>query len=348
MKPLSTRIKRLFAAGIFFAALCCAVVPLDAQTDSASGKSDELSSPSVFHKLSQTAPLLSEPNKPVATADLTADFTNAQVTEQAAGPMAESLPGQAAPVSQNPPNHQQTPKASDLTCATAAALLESTALTGSERIGSTVKIALLLTVLSLVPAILMMTTSFVRIVTVLSILRQGLGTGQIPPTQVLTAIAVFLTLLVMTPTLSEVWDMAVVPYSEHQIDAAEALARGEKPVRTFLWKQIERSGNTDAIWLFMRYVPDAGEPKYYEDIPWRALLPAFMLSELKVAFLIGFQILLPFLVIDLIVSGVMVSMGMMMLPPAVVSLPLKLMLFVLADGWTLVVKSLLEGFVIGG
>lgn len=343
MKPLSTRIQNIFAAGIFFAALIFVVLPLNAQTSSAAGdKSDELSSPSVFQKLTQTAPILGESNGPAAATEPTA-------AEQGTTEPTVQATEQRAPtaVQQNPSSAAKTPKASELTSATAAALLESTTLTGSERIGSTVKIALLLTVLSLVPAILMMTTSFVRIVTVLSILRQGLGTGQIPPTQVLTAIAVFLTLLVMTPTLSEVWDKAVVPYSEHQIDAAEALARGEKPVRTFLWKQIEKSGNTDAIWLFMRYVPDAGEPKYYEDIPWRALLPAFMLSELKVAFLIGFQILLPFLVIDLIVSGVMVSMGMMMLPPAVVSLPLKLMLFVLADGWTLVVKSLLDGFVIG-
>ena len=117
-------------------------------------------------------------------------------------------------------------------------------------------------------------------------------------------------------------------------------------MRTFLWKQIERSGNTDVIYQLLEYVPNAQVPKYYEDIPWRVLLPAFMMSELKIAFLIGFQILLPFLIIDLIVSGVTVSMGMMMLPPALVSLPLKLMLFVLVDGWTLVVKTLLDGFVV--
>ena len=214
------------------------------------------------------------------------------------------------------------------------------------RVGGTVKIAILLSVLSLVPAILMMTTSFVRIITVLSILRQGLGTGQTPPTQVLTAIAVFMTLLVMTPTFTKIWDDAIRPYSDKQITFTEAVQRGEAPMRTFLWKQIERAGNTDVIYQLLEYVPNAPVPKYYEDIPWRVLLPAFMMSELKIAFLIGFQILLPFLIIDLIVSGVTVSMGMMMLPPALVSLPLKLMLFVLADGWTLVVKTLLDGFVV--
>lgn len=297
----------------------------------------ELSTPAIFQELAGTAPSLSESNRSAQSANEPFPAINA------ASPPATQPPAVA------PPAEQPAVEPSVETAADAAATLLKTAdLTGSERIGSTVKIALLLSVLSLVPAILMMTTSFVRIVTVLSILRQGLGTGQIPPTQVLTAIAVFLTLLVMTPTLTEVWTEAVEPYSAERIDASEALTRGEKPIRTFLWKQIERSGNTDAIWLFMRYVPGAEAPKYYEDIPWRALLPAFMLSELKTAFLIGFQILIPFLVIDLIVSGVMVSMGMMMLPPAVVSLPLKLMLFVLADGWTLVVKSLLDGFVIGG
>ncbi len=230
---------------------------------------------------------------------------------------------------------------------TASALLGKSGFLGNSKMGGTIKIALLFTVLSLVPAILMMTTSFVRIITVLSILRQGLGTGQIPPTQILTTIAIFMTFLVMTPTMTSVWNHAVRPYSEEKIDLSQAISAGEKPIRSFLCQQIERAGNTDSIWLFMQYIPGAEEPKYYEDIPWRALLPAFVISELKTAFVIGFQILLPFLIIDLVVSGVTVSMGMMMLPPAVVSLPLKLLLFVLADGWSLVVKTLLDGFVIG-
>lgn len=146
------------------------------------------------------------------------------------------------------------------------------------RVGGTVKIAILLSVLSLVPAILMMTTSFVRIITVLSILRQGLGTGQTPPTQVLTAIAVFMTLLVMTPTFTKIWDGAIRPFSDKEITFTEALKRGEAPMRTFLWKQIERAGNTETIYQLLEYVPNAQPPRYYEDIPWRVLLPAFMRS----------------------------------------------------------------------
>ncbi len=140
---------------------------------------------------------------------------------------------------------------------------------------------------------------------------------------------------------------AVEPYSLGEISNVDALDRGQAPIRTFLWKQIERSGNSEMINVFIKYIPDAESPKYYEDVPWRALAPAFVLSELKTAFLIGFQIFLPFLIIDLVVSSVLVSSGMMMLPPAIVSLPFKLALFVLVDGWTLIVKSLLESFAWG-
>jgi len=148
----------------------------------------------------------------------------------------------------------------------------------------------------------------------------------------------------MTPVWSEVYETAVVPYSEGQISNAEALQRGQAPIRTFLWRQIEKTGNVETIGVFTRFIPGKENPEFYEDVPWRALAPAFLLSELKTAFLIGFQILIPFLIIDVVVSSVLVSTGMMMLPPTVVSLPFKLALFVLSDGWTLVVKSLLESF----
>ncbi|MDO5567558.1 MAG: flagellar type III secretion system pore protein FliP, partial [Planctomycetia bacterium] len=199
-------------------------------------------------------------------------------------------------------------------------------LTSESGIVNTLKMVLTLTILSLAPAILMMTTSFVRIITVLSILRQALGTGQLPPNQVLTALSIFLTLLIMFPVWNEVYEESIVPYSRQQITAETAFQKGERPVRTFMVKQIERCGNTNDIWLFMRYLPNAKTPEFYDEVPWPALLPAFMLSELKTAFLIGFQIFIPFIVIDLVVAGVMVSMGMMMLPPVVVSLPFKLML----------------------
>lgn len=221
-------------------------------------------------------------------------------------------------------------------------------LTSREGIFESLKVLVVLTIVSLVPAIFLMTTSFIRIITVLSILRQGLGTGQMPPNQVITALSVFLTLLIMMPVWTDVYKESLLPYSQKKLTPMEAYEKGQLPIRTFLWKQIERTGNTDDIWLFMRYVPDAKPPEYYEDIPWTVLLPAFMLSELKTAFLIGFQIFLPFVIIDMVVAAVMVSMGMMMLPPMMISLPFKILLFVLMDGWTLVAKMLLDSFLGSG
>ncbi|MDO4587144.1 MAG: flagellar type III secretion system pore protein FliP [Planctomycetia bacterium] len=223
-------------------------------------------------------------------------------------------------------------------------LKEPQQLISQNGIQSSLGILVFITILSLAPAILIMTTSFVRIITVLSILREAIGAGQLPPNQVLTALSLFLTLLIMTPVWTQVYNNAIVPYSNHEIDAQKAFDKGILPIRTFMCQQIERRGNGDDIRLFMQYIPDAKIPEFYEDVPLRALLPAFMLSELKTAFLIGFQLFIPFLIIDMIVSGVLVSMGMMMLPPVMISLPFKLMLFVLMDGWTLVVKMILDSF----
>jgi len=179
---------------------------------------------------------------------------------------------------------------------------------------------------------------------VLGLLRQAVGTQQLPPSQVITSLALFISLLIMAPTWKQVYDEAVVPYSQRQLGAEEAWKAGVQPIRRFMSMQIERTGNTADVWLFLNYIPDHPEPKTYDDVSLLALLPAFMLSELKTAFLIGFQIYLPFLIIDLVVSSVMVSMGMLMVPPALVSLPLKLLLFVLVDGWHLVVGMLMESF----
>jgi len=219
-------------------------------------------------------------------------------------------------------------------------------MTSPEGMVSTLQIMLLLTVLTLSPAIIMMTTSFVRLIVVLSILRQAIGTAQLPPSQVITALALFLTLLIMAPTWEEVYREAVLPYTERRIGLEEAVAKAEKPIRKFMCSQIEKTGNEDDIWLFMEYIKDVPPPATWQDVPWRALLPAFMLSELKTAFLIGFMIFLPFLVLDMVIASVMVSMGMMMLPPVMISLPFKLMLFVLMDGWNLVVMALMQSFVI--
>jgi flagellar biosynthetic protein FliP len=211
-------------------------------------------------------------------------------------------------------------------------------------LSSTIQVMLLLTVLSLAPAILLMTTCFVRIVVVLGLLRQAIGTQNLPPSQVITTLALFITLLIMTPVWKEVYDQAIVPYTNQQISLDEAWARGVAPVRRFMSLQIERTGNRNDVYLFLNYVPGRPTPSDYGDVPLTALLPAFMLSELKTAFLIGFQIYLPFLIIDMVIASVVVSMGMLMLPPVLISLPFKLLLFVLMDGWHLVVGMLMESF----
>jgi flagellar biosynthesis protein FliP len=221
--------------------------------------------------------------------------------------------------------------------------------TSPQRLSSTLQVMLLLTVLSLAPAILLMTTSFVRIVVVLGLLRQALGTQQLPPSQVITTLALFMTLLVMGPTWTEVYNASIRPYSRGEItDPEAAWNAGVVPLKRFMSRQIELAGNSDDVWLFYEYLPEnqrsSTPPETYDEVPLQVLLPAFMLSELKVAFLIGFQVYLPFLILDLVVSSVTISMGMMMLPPVMISLPLKLLLFVLVDGWTLVVGMLLESF----
>lgn len=216
--------------------------------------------------------------------------------------------------------------------------------TSPDGIGSSLQVMLMLAVLSLAPAALLMTTCFVRIVVVLSLLRQALGAQNMPPTQVITTLSLFLTLLIMTPVWKQVHDDAIIPYTQHEIGIEEAWREGAAPIRRFMSMQIERTGNTEDVWLFMNYLPNQPTPGSYDDVPLQALLPAFMLSELKTAFLIGFQIFLPFLILDLVVASVTVSMGMLMVPPAMISLPLKLLLFVLVDGWYLVVGMLLESF----
>ncbi len=212
-------------------------------------------------------------------------------------------------------------------------------------ISSALEVLAMLAVVSLAPAILLMTTCFVRITVVLSLLRQALGTQQLPPNQVMTSIALFMTLLIMSPVWSRVYNDAIKPYAAEEISATDAWDAGVQPVRQFMSAQIDRTGNRDDVWLFYKYLPeDTPEPSSYDDVPLTVLLPAFMLSELKTAFLIGFQIYLPFLVLDLVVSSITISMGMMMLPPVMISLPFKLLLFVMVDGWHLVVGMLLDSF----
>lgn len=219
--------------------------------------------------------------------------------------------------------------------------------TSPEGVTSALKVMLLLTVLSMAPAILLMTTCFVRIIVVLGLLRQALGLQQLPPSQVITSIALFLTLLIMAPVWTDVYNDAIVPYTDPQVEMSlqEAWNAGVRPIRVFMSRQIRVAQNWDDVWLFYEYLPsDTPVPRFYDEVPLRVLLPAFMLSELKIAFVIGFQIYLPFLILDIVVASVTISMGMLMLPPVMISLPFKLMLFVLVDGWHLVVGMLLESF----
>jgi flagellar biosynthesis protein FliP len=220
--------------------------------------------------------------------------------------------------------------------------------TSPQRVRSTLQVVLLMSVVSLAPAILLMTTSFVRIAVVLGLLRQAFGTQQLPPNQVITSLAMFMTLLLMTPVWTDVYRDAIQPYTDPdvQMSLEEAWQAGAQPVRRFMSRQIEIAGNSDDVWLFYQYLPEPERqaPATYDDVPLQVLLPAFVLSELKIAFLIGFQVYLPFLVLDIVVSSITVSMGMVMLPPTMISLPLKLMLFVLVDGWNLVVGMLMQSF----
>jgi flagellar biosynthetic protein FliP len=217
--------------------------------------------------------------------------------------------------------------------------------TSPEGLTSAMQIMLVLTVISLAPAVLLMTTCFVRIIVVLGLLRQALGTQQLPPSQVITSIALFMSLAVMGPVWKQTYDRGIRPYTAREIPLEEAWKRGVQPIRDFMSAQIERCDNADDVWLFYKYLPeDTPTPESYEDVPLTVLLPAFMLSELKTAFLIGFQLYLPFLVLDIVVATVTISMGMLMLPPVLISLPFKLLLFVLVDGWHLVVGMLLESF----
>ena len=198
----------------------------------------------------------------------------------------------------------------------------------------------LMTTLSVLPSLLLMMTSFVRIIIVMSLLRQALGTGQTPPNVVLVGISLFLTLFIMSPVLNDVYQNAMVPYMEQGMAFDKALAAAEAPIRGFMLKQTRE----DDIALFMQMARKS-DALDAQSVPFLTLVPAFITSELKSAFTIGFLIYIPFVVIDLIVASVLMSMGMMMLSPMMISMPFKLMLFVLVDGWSLIMGSLAASFV---
>jgi flagellar biosynthetic protein FliP len=202
-----------------------------------------------------------------------------------------------------------------------------------------VEILVAITLLSLLPGALLMVTGFTRILIVLGFVRNALGTPTSPPSQVLVGMSLILTIFVMAPTFKQVNTLAVQPYTSHEISLTQAVDRGQQPLRTFMFNQTRDSDL--AMFVRMANLP---QPKTRADIPTYVLVPAFMISELKTAFQIGFLIYLPFLIIDMVVASTLMSMGMMMLPPVLISLPFKIMLFVLVDGWHLVVHSLVQSF----
>jgi len=210
---------------------------------------------------------------------------------------------------------------------------------GSQNWSLSVQTLVLLTSLSLLPALLLSMTGFTRILIVLGLLRTAIGTQSSPPNQVLVGLALFLTFFVMAPVFDKIYDDAYVPFSANKISAEQALERGVAPLKTFMLKQTRESDL--ALFARLAKAPDMQGP---EDVPLRILLPAYVISELKTAFQIGFTIFIPFLIIDLVVASVLMSMGMMMVPPATIALPFKLMLFVLADGWQLLIGALAKSF----
>jgi flagellar biosynthetic protein FliP len=217
--------------------------------------------------------------------------------------------------------------------------LEATEARSPQEVSTAVQVLVALTVLSVAPALLLMVTSFTRIVIVLSLLRQAIGIQQLPPNQVIIGLSLFLTVFVMAPVGQEMHRVAVRPYMDKTLSQTEALTRALDPLRDFMLRQTRQ---TDlALMVQLGRIPQPGTPA---ELPTHVLIPAFALSEVKTAFQMGFVLFLPFLVIDMVVASVLMSMGMLMLPPVMISLPFKLLLFVLADGWHLVVRALVTGY----
>jgi flagellar biosynthetic protein FliP len=210
---------------------------------------------------------------------------------------------------------------------------------GDGQVSTSLQLLVLLTVLSLAPSILIMMTSFTRIIIVLGFVRNALGTPSMPPNQILVGISLFLTMFVMAPTFTAINDTAIQPLMDKKINQQTAIKRAEIPIREFMFKQVDQKD----LAMFTE-MSKSGRPKTRADVPTRVLIPAFVLSELQTAFEIGFLILIPFLIIDMVIASTVMSMGMVMLPPVVISLPFKILLFVLVDGWHLVSESLIRGF----
>lgn len=210
---------------------------------------------------------------------------------------------------------------------------------GPQQVALTLQILVMLTILSVAPAILVMTTAFTRIIIVLSFVRSALGTQNIPPNQVLLGLALFLTFFIMAPTFRQINSDAIQPYLTNKMDFNTAMGRGEAPLAKFMIRQTYK----DDLNLFLR-LSNTPKPQTLEQLPISVLIPAFVISELKTGFIFGFIVYIPFIIIDLVVSALLMSMGMMMLPPTVISLPAKVLVFILADGWHAIVGSLAQSF----
>lgn len=229
--------------------------------------------------------------------------------------------------------------------------------TSPKKLSATLEILILLTVLSLAPTILIMTTCFTRIVVVLALLRQAMATQQLPPSQVIISLGLFMSFCIMAPTWQKINADAIQPYVNpapggESISRMELLRRTTVHLRDFMIMQVKNTGNTEDVYMFVEFGSPSAELKQkildeslqWSDVPLTCLIPAFITSELKQAFIMGFYIYLPFLVIDMVIASILMSMGMMMLPPVLISLPFKLLLFVLVDGWHLIIGSLMESF----
>jgi flagellar biosynthetic protein FliP len=218
----------------------------------------------------------------------------------------------------------------------------------SAGVSTTMQIFVIMTVLTIVPSILILTTSFARIMIVLALMRQAMGVPQLPPGQVLMGLSLFMTMLVMAPTWGHIKSEAIDPYLDNSLSQEAAFDTSLYYMRDFMLAQIKKTENEADIFLFLEHhrgAPIGPEEEILpDDVPTTVLIPAFILSELKTAFIMGFKIYLPFLVIDMVIASILISMGMMMLPPVLISLPFKLLLFVLADGWHLVAGTLIESF----
>ncbi|MFM7138623.1 MAG: flagellar type III secretion system pore protein FliP [Planctomycetota bacterium] len=308
-------------AAVWPARLCVAVIALVAVVGRAGDPATDAAANQAAAIAAAVTPVTPEPS-PVAAAPEPPPLKPAVATqaEPAAGAAPVSAPGLVLP-------------ASVFEGRTLAALLPSALLFGAA---------------TLAPALLLMTTCFVRMSVVLGLVRQGLGAAGVPGNQVVASLAIFLSALVMWPVWTKAWDEGVGPYQAGTLDSATAFERGTQPIRRWMAAQIEQAGNRDTMLLFLERHPSGPrQAATYDDVPLEALLPAFLVSELETAFAIGFRLLLPFLVLDILVAVLVSATGLVMLPPTMVSLPLKLLVFVAADGWTLVVRGLLDGFAIG-